>query len=132
MEQINRNINFQRVCQVCDEPLDEDAHGNKKMHDKCAYNRKKERQKENYQIGNEVKLMIQKNEKIAAALHNMDREKKGITHMYVLEQGFKFSCPVSKRDSLFGEIHMIDKYGYLFKDIKNNTLIIFYHESEIL
>ena len=98
----------------------------------CTYEEKLERQKGNYQIGNEVKLMIQKNERIAARLHDLDQERNGYTHYYVQEEGFKFSCPVLIRESIFGKIHMLDKYGYLIKDIKNNTLIIFYHVSEIL
>ena len=84
---------IQRVCQICNEALEPDAHGNRKMHVECAYTFKKQRQSENYLIGNKTKLMIQKNEKVAALLHKMDPNKNGISHLKALEFGLKFDCP---------------------------------------
>lgn len=56
----------ERICSYCKEPLDPMAHGNQRMHPECAYLEKKDRQKSRYQIGNEAKLKIQKNENILA------------------------------------------------------------------
>ena len=39
---------MERNCRRCGRPLDPDAHGNQKMHTHCAYEHKKESQKENY------------------------------------------------------------------------------------
>jgi len=58
----------EKICPVCNEPLDPGFHGNQRMHPGCASKRKKEMQREKYKIGNEVKLKIQKNEKVLAFL----------------------------------------------------------------
>ena len=119
-----------RVCKICKEPLEPDAHGNRKMHEECAYTFKKQRQSENYLIGNEAKLMIQKNEKVAALLHEMDPYKKGISHLKALEFGLKFDCPTMKLFHQNKTVYMFDQYGYSIEGKNEQTLIIIYHESE--
>ena len=122
---------MERYCLRCGRPLDPDAHGNQKMHPHCSYEHKKERQKEKYPIGNKAKIFIQKNESIAARLHKLDKDKKGISVYKVIEEGFKFDGPTEKINHLYNAIYMIEKYGYSIKEFPNETLIIFYHVSEL-
>ncbi len=119
------------VCPVCNEPLDPDAHGNRIMHVECAYEHKKESQKEKYKIGNQAKLMIQKNEAVAALLYKMDPDKRGISHLQASEFGLKFNCPVTKRVHQNKTINMIDQYGYSIEENNHQTIITIYHESEL-
>ena len=123
----------ERICPVCNEPLDPDSHGNQQIHPDCAYKRKKERQREKYKIGNEAKLRIQKNEKVLGFLHEMDTEKKGIPYLKAMEYGLKFDCPSIKFESpiLFKTINIFDRYGYSIEKIDNKTLIYIYHVSEL-
>ena len=131
MKNIYEIIKESRLCEVCKKPLEAKAHGNQIMHPECAYLHKKKVQKEKYKIGNTVKLMIQKNEAIAAQLHKMDEQKSGIPYLYAMEQGLKFNCPATLRDHLKKTIHMFDNYGYSIETINNDTLIFIYHESEL-
>ncbi len=121
----------ERRCQLCDRLLDQNTHGNRKMHPECAYQEKKERQKENYPIGNPAKLMIQKNEKVAALLHKMDPNKNGISYVRAMELGLKFNCPTTKQSHLNRVIHMMDQYGYSIENNNHQTLIYLYHVSEL-
>ena len=123
----------ERICTECNLPLDPDAHGNKKMHTHCAYRAKKRRQKEMYQIGNAVKLKIQKNEVVLARLHKDDPFKLGFKYLDALEAGLKFNCPASKvNDPVTGiTIHFFDQYGYCLKQVNGQTVIVVYHISEI-
>jgi hypothetical protein len=120
-----------RICIFCQQPLAEDSHGNSKAHKSCAYRNKKLRQKEKYPVGNSAKLLIQKNEAVAAGLYKLDQKKQGISHLTVLELGFKFECPSIKRKHLNTIINMFDKYGYGIKTIDSEILIFFYHESDL-
>ncbi len=122
-----------KLCKRCNGPLDEDSHGNRQMHEHCAYEEKLNRQKVNYKIGNEAKLKIQKNEKALAFLHKMDTEKKGIPYLKAMEFGLKFDCPSVKFESttLLKTINIFDKYGYSIEKIDNKTLIFVYHVSKL-
>ena len=121
----------ERICPKCNEPLGPNIHGNRIMHLECAYEHKKERQKENYLIGNKAKLIIQKNEKAAALLYNMDPQKKGISHLQALEFGLSFNCPTIKWSHQNKTIFMIDQYGYSIEKNNDHPLIFFYHVSEL-
>jgi len=123
----------EKTCSCCTRPLDPMAHGNQHMHPECAYRQKRERQKRKYQIGNAAKLKIQKNEEILARLHKQDPEKRGFLYRIVMENGLKFDCPYTERNSPYinGSIFMFDQYGYSLKKENNNTLIIAYHVSEL-
>lgn len=108
------------------------AHGNQRMHPKCAYLGKKERQNNKYQIGNAAKLKIQKNETVLALMHKQDPEKRGFPYRMALENGLKFDCPYYERNGHSnGIVYMFDKYGYCLNEMNNQTLIIIYHESEL-
>lgn len=120
-----------RICKICQQPLDEDSHGNSKAHESCAYRNKKRRQKEKYKIGNSVKLMIQKNEAVAASLYLLDKERCGIHHLEALEFGLKFTCPTTTLRHLNREIHMFEHYGYSIDTVDGENLIFIYHESEL-
>jgi len=123
----------ERLCSYCHEPLDPDAHGNQRMHPRCAYKYKKMRQKEKYQIGNSAKLQIQKNEAVLARIYKIDPDKNGISYLKALEYGLKFDCSCTKVENPFinNTIFMFDKYGYCIKEMKNQTLITVYHVSEL-
>ena len=122
----------ERTCSYCNEPLDPMAHGNQRMHPKCAYLSKKERQNSKYKIGNAAKLKIQKNETVLAHMHKQDPEKRGFPYRMVLENGLKFDCPCFERNSPSnGIVYMFDQYGYCFNEMNNHTLIVIYHESEL-
>ena len=123
----------ERICSYCKEPLDPMAHGNQRMHPQCAYWKKKDRQKNRYQIGNAAKLKIQKNEKILAQLHEQDPEKRGFPYLMVLEYGLKIDCPSTERTRSFNDsiVYIFDQYGYSIKTQNNNTLIFVYHVSEL-
>ncbi|HUX95061.1 MAG TPA: hypothetical protein VMV47_04950 [Bacteroidales bacterium] len=125
------NPGEKRICIFCQRQLDEDSHGNCKAHKSCAYRNKKLRQKEKYKIGNPAKLLIQKNETVAAQLYEMDQQKHGIPHLTAMELGFKFECPSIKREYMDTVIYMLDKYGYSFETIDVEILIHFYHESDL-
>ena len=101
-----------RICSYCKDPLDPGAHGNQRMHPECAYRYKKERQGMKYQICNTVKLKIQNNEAVLAQLHKQDRDKRGFPYRVVLENGLKFDCPDTERNSPYinGSVHMFDQY----------------------
>ena len=123
----------EKICSYCNEPLDPMAHGNQRMHPECAYKHKMERQKNKYQIGNSAKLRIQKNEEILAQLHKQDPEKRGFPYRIVLENGLKFDCPYTERNSphINCGIFMFDQYGYSIDKLNNDTLIFIYHVSEL-
>lgn len=131
MYEDKNNKTEDRICQRCGKSFGEKVHGNRKYHPECYKASKKDRQKENYQIGNEVKLMIKKNERIAARLHEIDKQKDGISHIYVLECGFIFDCPTFLRKYEDKEVHMLHNYGYIIETINEETLILFFHESEL-
>ena len=122
-----------RICSYCGRSLDPTAHGNQRMHPECAYRHKLERQKKRYKVGNAVKLKIQLNEAVLAPLYEQDPEKRGYPYRFVSEQGFKFDCPCTERDSPFinGSIYMFDQYGYSIIRKNNDHLIIIYHVSEL-
>ena len=120
-----------RICIFCQRQLDEDSHGNSKAHKSCAYRNKKLRQKERYQVGNSAKLLIQKNEEVAARLYRMDQQKQGIPHLKAMELGFKFDCPTTKRNLKNKIIYMMDRYGYAIETIDSEILIYILHESDI-
>ncbi len=122
---------MERDCRRCHRPLDPDAHGNQKMHPHCAYEHKKEIQKEKYPVGNNAKKFIQKNEPIAARLYKLDKDKKGISVYKAMEEGFKFDGPTEKISHPNKTIYMIENYGYSIKESPNGPLIIFYHVSEL-
>jgi hypothetical protein len=132
MEKFEQYVDENRICKFCHKPLDSDEHGNRKSHTECSYKNKLCRQKQKYKVGNNAKLLIQKNEPLAARLHLMDKQKTGIPFTYAMELGFKFECPTFPRKHLNKTIHMFDKYGYVLETIKNEILIFIYHESELL
>jgi uncharacterized Fe-S cluster-containing radical SAM superfamily protein len=111
--------------------LYDNDHVNRKAHPDCAKNYKKQHQKEKYQIGNTAKLMIQKNEAVAARLYEMDKQKTGIPFTYAMEQGFRFDCPTFTRKHLNKTVNMFDHYGYVLETIKGEILIFIYYESEL-
>lgn len=122
-----------RICSQCYLPLAPDEHGNKKMHTACAYRAKKRRQNEKYQVGNVVKLKIQKNEVILARIHKQDPYKLGVHYIDALEAGLKFDCPSLEDDNNKTglTINFFDQYGYCLKQINGTTMVIAYHKSEI-
>jgi hypothetical protein len=130
MEEENKyQIIAQRLCLRCSKPLDSSEHGNRKSHEDCAKKYKKQRQTEKYKIGNPAKLMIQKNEAVAAHLYKLDQQKLGIPFTVAMELGLKFNCPTTKRKNLNKEINMFDNYGYTIETINGEILIFIYHES---
>ncbi len=131
MKNLEENSSEKRICKICLKPLAEDSHGNTKAHKECAYKDKKLRQKIKYKIGNSVKLMIQKNEEVAADLYQLDKERKGIPHLKAMELGFKFDCPSIKIKHKDAVIYMLDKYGYSIKKVDNDILIFIYYESDL-
>ncbi len=126
------HIIAKRLCMRCSKPLDSTEHGNKKSHPNCASKYKKQHQKEKYKVGNSAKLMIQKNEAVAAHLYKLDQQKNGIPFTVAMELGFKFDCPSTLRNHLNMKIHMLDKYGYTLETINGEILIFIYYESELL
>ncbi|MCU0343222.1 MAG: hypothetical protein MUF28_05315 [Ignavibacterium sp.] len=128
---MEENSSENRICRICQKPLAEDSHGNTKAHKDCAYKDKKLRQKAKYKIGNSVKLMIQKNEDVAAHLYQLDKERKGIPHLKAMELGFKFDCPSVKRKYKDAIIYMFDRYGFSFETINNEILIFIYYEPDL-
>jgi hypothetical protein len=131
MKNDEQNSNEIRICEICQRPLADDDHGNRKAHRSCAYVNKKQRQKEKYSVGNPAKLLIQKNEAVAAGLYKMDKQKQGILYTAVLEEGFKFNCPTTKRNHHNKIVYMMDQYGYAIEKIGSETLIFIYHESDL-
>ncbi len=123
----------ERICPVCNQPVESEAHGNQRMHPHCAYKEKKDRQKSRYQIGNEAQLKIQKNEIILALMHKQDPDKRGFPYRVALENGLKFDCPCTEKNCPFidGSIYMFDQYGYSISKVTNNTLIFIHHVSEL-
>ncbi|HUX97904.1 MAG TPA: hypothetical protein VMV47_19385 [Bacteroidales bacterium] len=119
-----------RLCKRCNEPLEEGAHGNRKSHPDCASKLKKQHQKEKYKIGNSAKLMIQKNEAIAADLYKMDHQKHGIPLLQASEFGLKFSCHTITIKHLKKDIHMFFQYGYSIETFNGENLIFIHHESD--
>jgi hypothetical protein len=131
MEPTEKDITGKRDCKFCQLPLADDTHGNRIFHEECAYKEKKKRQKEKYKIGNSVKLMIQKNEAVAAHLYMIDKQKRGISYLEAMEQGLKFNCPTTKLKHLNKDIHMFDHFGYCIETVNGEILIFIYHESDI-
>ena len=125
------SLSEKKTCIFCRQMLEEDSHGNRKAHKSCAYRNKKLRQKEKYQVGNSAKLLIQKNEEVAAYLYKLDKERRGIHHLTAMELGFKFECPSIKSKYMDTVIYMFDKYGYSFETIDGEILIFLYHESDL-
>ncbi|MGD0343198.1 MAG: hypothetical protein ABSA76_15970 [Bacteroidales bacterium] len=126
------DLNGERFCKFCKKPLSSDEHGNRKSHLECSYKNKLYKQKQKYKVGNNAKLMIQKNEAVAARLYEMDKQKNGIPFTYAMEQGFRFDCPTLTRKNLNKTINMFDHYGYVLETLKSEILIFIYHESELL
>jgi hypothetical protein len=131
MEPSEKNSNGKRICGSCQLSLADDDHGNRKYHMECESKRKKQNQKVKYKIGNSAKLMIQKNEGVAASLYKMDMQKAGIPLIVAMEPGLKFDCPSVKRKYLNKEINMFDQYGYALETINREILIFIFHESDI-
>lgn len=131
MEEVYDQILLKRLCIRCKKPLDDNDHGNRKAHPDCAKNYKKQHQKEKYQIGNTAKLMIQKNEAIAARLYKLDEQKRGISYLYASELGLKFNCPSITREYGNKKIYFFDQYGYSIDTVNGSHLLFFYHESEL-
>lgn len=119
-----------RICKICQQPLTDDDHGNRKAHKSCAYRNKKQRQKVKYKIGNSAKLLIQKNEAVAASLYLLDKERCGIPHIVALEYGLKFTCPTTTFRHLHKEIHMFEHYGYSIDTVDGEDLIFIHYETE--
>jgi hypothetical protein len=120
-----------RLCDKCGKPLAEKEHGNRKAHPDCAYEYKKQHQKNKYLIGNSVKLLIQKNESVAEALFKLDSQKCGIPLLTASEIGLKFNCPTTVYVYQNKKINFFDKYGYTIETINGEHLIFIYHESEL-
>jgi hypothetical protein len=132
MEEENKyQIIAQRLCLRCSKPLDSSEHGNRKSHEDCAKKYKKQHQTEKYKVGNSAKLMIQKNEAVAAHLYKLDQQKLGIPFTVAMELGFKFNCPTTKQIYLNKEINLLDQYGYSIETKKGEHLIFIYHESDL-
>lgn len=125
------NSEEKRFCNICTLSLTPNDHGNRKSHPECAYRNKKLVQKEKYLIGNSAKLMIQKNEAVAACLYKMDKQKLGIPYVVAMEQGLKFDCPSTRRNYLNKIINMFDRYGYALETLAGEILIFIYHESDL-
>ena len=111
----------------------EEQHGNRKYHETCAMEQKLERQKENYKIGNDAKLKIQKAEAALSRLYKMDPEKKGISYFRAIENGLQFNthCMQFKSSLLNKTINVFDQYGYYIDTINDQTLIFIYHVREL-
>ena len=132
MEENFEGTNRVRICLGCGNPLDLDKHGNRKYHQDCGSEIKKQRQKKKYQIGNYAKLLIQKNEAVAERLHTLDNQKKGIPYMRAMAEGFKFDCPTTIRIHHKKKVYMLYRYGYLIEQHDSETLIFIFHESELV
>jgi hypothetical protein len=132
METITQDLDKTGICKYCKLALDSNKHGNRKAHPECSYKNKLQHQKKKYKIGNNAKLMIQKNEAVSARLHLMDKQKTGIPFTYAMELGFKFDCPTLTRKHLNKTVNMFDHYGYVLETIKSEILIFVYHESELI
>lgn len=126
---MEENSSENRICKICQKPLAEDSHGNTKAHKDCAYKDKKLRQKAKYKIGNSVKLMIQKNEDVAAQLFQLDKERHGIPYLVAMEQGVRFNCPTTTIRHLNKEIQMFHHYGYYIETVDEETLIFIHHDT---
>jgi hypothetical protein len=120
-----------RLCDKCGKPMGEKEHGNRRAHRECAYEYKKHHQKEKYKVGNSIKLLIQKNEAIAARLHKLDLQKQGIPYLAAMELGLKFNCPTTIVDYQNMKVHFFDHYGYSIKTVNGSSLIFIYNESEL-
>jgi hypothetical protein len=116
---------------MCNSPLEPNEHGNRKAHKKCAYEHKKQSQKEKFKVGNSAKLKIQKNETVAANLYKLDLQKTGIPYLVALEHGLNFNCPSTRYDRLNTIVYFFDHYGYSIKTINGEHLIFIYHESDL-
>ncbi len=132
MEIFKQDLAEKRLCKYCQKPLDSDEHGNRKAHPECSYKNKLQHQKKKYKIGNNAKLMIQKNEAVAARLYEMDKQKNGIPPLYASEMGFKFNCPSTTHMSNGNKVYFFEHYGYSIENINGKTLIFIYNESDII
>jgi hypothetical protein len=130
MESNTKMPEREAICGFCNNQLTDVTHGNRQYHKECAYKRKLQRQKERYSIGNDAKLMIQKNESVLAFIHKQCSH--GIPFVQAMEIGLKFNCPSRTIELQDKKIFMFDKYGYSIKDDKGQTLIIVHHESELM
>ncbi|MGD0757198.1 MAG: hypothetical protein ABR927_19305 [Bacteroidales bacterium] len=130
MENDQVPLRANRLCIRCNAPLEPNEHGNRKAHQTCAYEHKKQAQKEKYKVGNSAKLMIQKNEAIAARLYQMDKHKMGIPYMVALEHGLNFSCPSTLNNRQNKKVYFFDQYGYSIETVNGDHLIFIYHESD--
>lgn len=127
----NFKLAEKRLCTICNLPLSDNEHGNRKSHLYCAYSSKKQRQKEKYRIGNAAKLKIQKNEAVAASLYKLDQNKQGIPYLVAMGQGLIFDCPSFKHKWQNKDVYMFDKYGYAIETKNHETLIFIYYESDL-
>lgn len=131
MEKDQEHLIAKRLCNRCKKPLEEEAHGNRKSHPDCESRYKKQHQKEKYKVGNTAKLLIQKNETVAAYLYKLDPQKRGISYLVALEHGLKFDCPSIIRERFNKKIFFFDKYGYTIEIVNDEHLIFICHESDL-
>ena len=120
-----------RICIWCNGPLEPNEHGNRKAHTKCAYEHKKQSQKEKFKVGNSAKLKIQKNETAAAILYKMDHQKCGVPYLTAIQYGLNFDCPTIIREHSNKQVFFFDNYGYSIETVKGSTLIFIFHESDL-
>ena len=131
MEIDKQDLVEKRICKICQISLSDNDHGNRKAHKDCAYEHKKQHQKEKYKIGNSIKLMIQKNEAVAAYLYKLDNQKSGIPYLTAMELGLKFNCPSIIREHLSKKVYFFDQYGFTIETINGDNLIFIFHESDL-
>ena len=115
MENDRVHLIANRLCIMCNSPLEPNEHGNRKAHKKCAYEHKKQSQKEKFKVGNSAK----------------DLQKTGIPYLVALEHGLNFNCPSTRYDRLNTIVYFFDHYGYSIKTINGEHLIFIYHESDL-
>lgn len=109
-----------KLCRYCGEELDVN-HGNRRYHEDCAYEAKKQRTIDNYAIRNLQLDPYWRNEKILKELYYTYGEQNEVDPTILTEMNFDFKICKTKRQSNGIDYFFMHQHGF---SIKQNRKIV--------
>lgn len=122
LNQANRIMtNFIKHCNYCGERLDAN-HGNRRYHEDCAYEAKKQRSIDQYAIRNLQLDPFWRNEKILKGLYYSYGEQNEIDPSLLHEAGFDFKLYKTRQHSNGLNQFFMHQYG--FSILKSKKIVL--------
>lgn len=110
-------------CNRCGEALEKEPHGNKRYHDHCYSQQKKERSIRQHAAKSLKADPLWRNEKVLRELFYKYGPDHEVDFDELESEGFDFELELEQRDEAGEDVYFIHHFGFILLD--NNHIVIF-------